>query len=177
VILVALAVIAATTVGVVCERRFAGAPRAAAQTLRLMLYGLVPFVSYVNIAHLNVTVGAGVGIALGWVMILLLGFFAVGVNLSAERRAEGAALLGRPDRRVAVGVGLRLLAAPLVLATLAAPLIRLPSAYLLQAGMPSGVNTLIVGHAYDLDLRLISGIVVWSTLVVLATGLGMSLLV
>jgi len=305
VILVALAVIAATTVGVVSERRFAGAPRAAARTLRLMLYALVPFVSYVNIAHLHVTVGAGVGIALGWVMIiavglaafaigryalglgdrqlgalittvvvvntgylglpmavallharalgtavaydqlisgpalpilgfgvgaafgvsgeagqrerlrafllrnppligvvagllappslapaplpaishvvvgalLLLGFFAVGVNLSAERRAEGAALLGRPDRRVAVAVGLRLLVAPLVLAALAAPLIRLPSAYLLQAGMPSGVNTLIVGHAYDLDLRLISGIVVWSTLVVLAAGLVLSLLV
>jgi predicted permease len=302
VILVALAVIAATTVGVLSERRFAGAPRAAAQTLRLMLYALVPFVSYVNIAHLHVTVGAGVGIAFGWMMILavgiaayvigrhalaladrqlgalittvvvvntgylglpmavvllharalgtavaydqlisspalpilgfgvgaafgvhgeggqrerirafflrnpplmgviagllaspsfapaplpaishvvvgallLLGFFAVGVNLSAERRAEGAPLLGRPDRRVAVAVGLRLLAAPLILAALATPFIRLPSAYLLQSAMPSGVNTLIVGHAYDLDLRLISSIVVWSTLVVLVAGLVLS---
>lgn len=301
-ILVALAVIAATAVGVICERRFATAQHAAAQTLRLMLYVLVPFVSYVNIAHLHVTVGAGVGIAFGWVMILgvglaafaigrhllalpdrqlgalittvvvvntgylglpmavvllharalgtavaydqlisspalpilgfgvgaafgvsgesgqrqrlrafllrnpplvgvvagllapaslapaplpaishlvvgallLLGFFAVGVNLSAERRAASAALLGRPDRRVVVAVGLRLLAAPLLLAGLASPFIRLPSAYLLQAGMPSGVNTLIVGHAYDLDLRLISAVVVWSTLVVLVAGLVLS---
>lgn len=79
-ILVALAVIAATAVGVVFERRFAGAPHAAARTLRLMLYALVPFVSYVNVGRLHVTVGAGVGIALGWLMIIAVGLaaFAIG---------------------------------------------------------------------------------------------------
>lgn len=303
-ILVALAVVLATTIGIACERRFAGAQRLANQMLRVMLYALVPFVSYVNIAHLHVTVGAGVGIAFAWVVLtsvglaafavgrfalrlpdeqlgalictivvvnsgylglpmavvllharalgtavaydqlvsgpalpllgfgvgaafgargegggqarlrsfvvrnppligvvagllappslapaplpaishvvvaalLLLGFFAVGVHLSSERREEGAPLLGWPDRRVGVAVLLRLLLAPLLLAGLAAPFIRLPSAYLLQAGMPSGINTLIVGHAYELDLRLISTIVVWSTLLVLVGGLGLSLL-
>ena len=302
-IYVALAVVAATTIGIVCERRFAGARQAANQTLRIMLYVLVPFVSFVNIAHLRVTVGAGVGIAVAWVMmalvglaayaigrfwlklvdrelgalissvlvvntgnlglpmavallhvralgpavaydqlvsgpalallgfgvgaafgtrsdqsqmarvrafltrnpplmgviagllappslapaplpamshvvvagLLLLGFFAVGVHLSSERREDSAPLLERPDRRVGVAVALRLVAAPLVLAGLAAPFVRLPSAYLLQAGMPSGINSLIVGHAYGLDQRLIATIVVWSTAIVLASGLVLSL--
>jgi hypothetical protein len=57
-ILVALAVVFATTGGIVCEHRFGGARQLAALTLRVMLYVLVPFVSYVNIAHLHVTTGA-----------------------------------------------------------------------------------------------------------------------
>jgi predicted permease len=297
-IYVALAVVIATAIGIACERRFAGARQAANRTLWVMLYVLVPFVSFVNIAHLHVTVGAGVGIAAAWVMIgavglcaygvgrfalhlpdrelgalivtvvvvntgylglpmavallharalgaavaydqlvsgpalplvgfgvgaffgtqsggeglvrlrtfltrnppligvvagllappslapaplpaislLLLGFFAVGVHLSSERREDSAPLLEWPDRRVGVAVALRLVAAPLILAGLAAPFLRLPSAYLLQAGMPSGINSLIVGHAYGLDQRLIATIVVWSTGIVLVGGLGLSLL-
>jgi predicted permease len=302
-IYVALAVVTATAIGIVCERRFAGARQAANRTLRVMLYVLVPFVSFVNIAHLRVTVGAGVGIAVAWVMIafvgliayaigrfwlklvdrelgalissvvvvntgylglpmavallhvralgpaiaydqlvsgpalpllgfgvgaafgtdsgqsqmarvrafltrnpplmgviagllappslapaplpaishavvvvlLLLGFFAVGVHLSSERREDSAPLLERPDRRVGVAVALRLVAAPVILAGLAAPFVRPPSAYLLQAGMPSGINSLIIGHAYGLDQRLIATIVVWSTAIVLVGGLVLSL--
>jgi predicted permease len=299
VILVAVAVILAATGGIVCERRFAGAPRAAALILRAMLYVLVPFVSYVNIAHLHMTVGTGVGIALAWVTmavvcglaykigrsalklrnaelgavicsvavvntgylglpmavallgthalgaavaydqlvngpalfivgfgvgatfgtdaeaggmarartfltrnppllavvagllagpalapaplpaishlvvdgLLVLGFFTVGIYLASERREDAAPLLERPDRRVALAVLLRMMVAPLVLGLLSLVVIRVPTAYLLQATMPSGINSLIVGHAYGLDQRLIATIIVWSTIIGLVGGL------
>jgi malate permease and related proteins len=303
-ILVALAVLASTTFGVVCEHRFARAGRAARGALGVMLYVLVPFVSFVNIAHLRLSGGGGFGLvaaylaiaaagttawaigrcwlrlgrpALGAVilcvvivntgylglpmavallgtralssavaydriisvpmlllvgfaigaafggragntarerlrafitrnppllavvagliapaslapsplvkashvvvaMLLPLGFFAVGVNLSAERREDAALLLEWPDRRVAVAVGLRLAAVPLILAGVSALVIRLPSAYLLQAAMPTGINSLIVGHAYGLEQRLIATIIVWSTATVMLVGLAIALI-
>ena len=81
--LVAVAVLLATAAGIFSERHFAGAPRAATLILQVMLCVLVPFVSYVNIAHLRVTVGAGVGIGLAWVMIILIGGIAFGVGRRA----------------------------------------------------------------------------------------------
>ncbi len=298
-ILVAVAVILAATAGLVCERRFAGAPQAAALILRIMLYVLVPFVAYVNIAHLHMTVGTGVGIALAWGTmavvcglaytigrraltlrnaelgavicsvavvntgylglpmavallgthalgaavaydqlvngpalfivgfgvgatlgthaeaggtarartfftrnppllaagagllagpalapaplpaishlvvdgLLVLGFFTVGIYLASERREDSAPLLERPDRRVALAVVLRMIVAPAVLGLLSLAVIRVPTAYLLQAAMPSGINSLIVGHAYGLDQRLIATIIVWSTIIGLIGGL------
>jgi malate permease and related proteins len=110
------------------------------------------------------------------VALLPLGFFGVGVNLSAERREDAAPLLELPDRRVVLAVVMRLAAVPLVLALISAAIIKVPSAYLLQAAMPTGINSLIVGHAYGLDQRLIATIIVWSTLTVLIVGLGISLL-
>jgi predicted permease len=298
-ILVALAVAISTSVGVLCERRSGGAQAAARRTLRLMLYGLVPFVSFVNIAHLHVTLGAGVGLGLAYIGIaavgvaawaigrfwlrlgspaigaliccvivvntgylgfpmtvallgakalgsavaydqlvggpmlflvgfgvgaafgdragaggrmrvkafltrnppllaviagllapaalapaplvrashvvvaamLVLGFFAVGIILSAERRQDAAPLFAWPDRRVAVALGLRLLAVPLFLAVISAVVIRLPPAYLLEAAMPAGISSLIVGQAYGLDQHLIAMIIVWTTAIALAAGL------
>jgi predicted permease len=108
--------------------------------------------------------------------LLPLGFFAVGVNLSAERREDRARLLERPDRRVLLAVGLRLAAVPLVLASVSALVIRLPSAYLLQAAMPTGINSLVVGHAYGLDQRLIATIIVWSTAGAMLIGAGVAVL-
>jgi predicted permease len=299
VILVAVAVILAAGAGIAYEHRCAGAPRAAAVILRLMLYVLVPFVSYVNIAHLHVTVGAGVGIALAWIMIgtvggaayligrrtlrlpdgelgavicsvvvvntgylglpmavallgarslgaavaydqlvsapalfivgfgvgatfgahaqggltarartfltrnppligviagllatpalapaplpaishrvvavlLILGFFAVGISLAAERREDSARLLEAPDRRVGLAVLLRMAMGPAVLGALSLFVVRVPSAYLLQSAMPTGINSLLVGHAYGLDQRLIATIIVWSTMIALIVGL------
>jgi hypothetical protein len=299
VILVAVAVVLATTAGIVYERRFAAAQRTSARILRLMLYVLVPFVSYVNIAHLHVTVGAGVGIALAWVMIgivgglayllgrrvlrlpdtelgavicsvvcvntgylglpmavallgprslgtavaydqlvsgpalfivgfgvgatfgahahgglaararifltrnppligviagllatpalapaplpaishgvvvvlLILGFFAVGISLASERREDSAPLLEAPDRRVGLALTLRMAVAPAVLGALSLLVVRVPSAYLLQSAMPTGINSLVVGHAYGLDQRLIATIIVWSTMIALVGGL------
>jgi malate permease and related proteins len=299
VILVALAVLLSTAVGVAGDRRYAWAPRAARGALGLMLYALLPFVSFVNFAHLRLSVGGGLGIALAYLSIglagaavwavgrrwmqlprpvlgalictvivvntgylglpmslallgarglsaaivydqlvsgpmllvfgfavgaafgsrggargrervrafvlrnppllavvvglltpasavpaslvqashvvvialLPLGFFTVGVNLSAERREDAAPLLELPDRRVVLAVAVRLLGPSLLLAALSALAVRLPSAYLLQAAMPTGINSLIVGHAYGLDQRLIATVIVWSTAAVLVVGL------
>jgi predicted permease len=298
-IFVALTVVLATSIGVLAERRGKYAERAARGSLQLMLYVLVPFVSFVNVDRLQLTVGGGAGLGFAYVAIgvagvvayllgtrllrlerpalgalictvivintgylglpmtvallgasklgsavafdqvvsgpmlliggfgvgaafgtsagdrlstrlkaflsrnpplfaviagllapaslapdalvhashlvvdalLPLGFFVVGVNLSAERREEGAPLFELPDQRVAVAVGSRLLIAPLILAAISATIVRLPTAYLLQAAMPSGVNTLLVGHAYGLDLRLTATVIVWSTVAVLLVGL------
>jgi predicted permease len=297
-LIVALAVVTAVAVGVVSERRTARAPALARRILQLMLYALVPFVSFVNIAHLRVTVAAGTGLVFAYLALglagaaagyagrrmrlsrpeigalicsvilvntgylglpmtvaligphqlgtaiaydqlvsgpmlfiagfgigaafgtragegarararsffarnppllavaagllaspalapaplvhasrfvvaalLPLGFFVVGVNLSAERREDGAPLLERPDRRVLTAVGLRLLVTPLLLATVSATIVTLPSAYLLQAAMPSAINSLLVGHAYGLDQRLIATAIVWSTIATLLVGL------
>ena len=54
-----------------------------------------------------------------------------------------------------VVLALRLALAPALLAGLAALVVRVPHAYLLQAAMPSGINSLVLGHAYGLDLRLV----------------------
>jgi predicted permease len=304
VLLVVLAVVVSTAAGVAAERRTASAADVARGALALMLYLLLPFVSFVSFSHLRLSVGAGAGLGLAYVALLLagsvawaiarlrlrlaspavgalvcsvivvntgylglptslallgahafpnavaydqlvsgpmfliagfavgaafgrrggdsagerlrafvvrnppllaviaglltpasvvpgsllqvshlvviallpLGFFAVGVNLSAERRAEGARLLEAPDQRVAVAVALRLVAAPIVLLAVSLTALRLPSAYLLQAAMPTGINSLIVGHAYGLDQRLIATVIVWSTAAALVVGVAVALL-
>jgi malate permease and related proteins len=298
-IFVAIAAVAATALGAGCEHRFAWATVTGRRVLWAMLYALVPFVSFVNIAHLHLTVGGGAGLGLAYlgiatagvaawaagrwwlrltrpeqgalicsviivntgylglpmtvallgpanlssavaydqlvsspmllivgfgvgaafgggatdsvkkrlkafftrnppllaviagllapaalappalvdasrvvvIALLPLGFFVVGINLSAERRGYGAALLERPDRRVALAVVLRLLVATLLLAGTSATVLKLPSAYLLQAAMPTGITTLVVGHAFGLDQRFIATVIVWSTAAVLLAGL------
>ncbi len=103
--------------------------------------------------------------------LLVIGFFAVGVYLSSERRDDHAPLLERPDRRVAIALPLRFLVTPLVLGVASLAGVAIPTVYFLQAAMPTGINSLIVGHAFGLDQRLIATIIVWTTLVALAGGL------
>ena len=103
-----------------------------------------------------------------------LGFFAVGVTLAAEAE-EGVLPVPPPlDRAILATVLLRLLVAPALLLALAAPLIDLPSGYLLLAAMPMGINSLVAAHAYGLDLRIASAAIAWSTAVVLAGGLAVA---
>ncbi len=97
------------------------------------------------------------------VALLPLGFFAVGVAL-AEEAEEGTIPVPPPlDAAVAAAVGLRLVVAPGLLLLLAMPLIDLPGPYLLLAAMPCGINTMLVAHAYGLDLRISAAAVAWST--------------
>ena len=105
-----------------------------------------------------------------WVM-LAAGFFALGVNLGAE--AEDGALAFPPplSRPVGAAIALRLLLAPALLAVMSATFVRVPHAYLLQAAMPSGINSLVIGHAFGLDLRLATSAIAWTTSVVLVAGL------
>ena len=97
------------------------------------------------------------------IAILPLGFFAVGVAL-AQGAEEGRFAFPPPfDRGVATAVVLRLAGGPLLLLALTAPVIDVPDTYLLLAAMPCGLNTMIVGHAYGLDLRTAAGAITWST--------------
>jgi predicted permease len=97
------------------------------------------------------------------VSVLPLGFFAVGAAL-AEEAEEGTMPVPPPfDAAVAATVALRLAVAPALLLLLALPLIDLPGPYLLLAAMPCGINTMIVTHAYGLDLRISAAAVAWST--------------
>jgi predicted permease len=97
VLAVVLTVVVAAAAGAALERRApAAAHRARALGLRLALWGLLPFVAYVNIARAHLTVDAGLalgvaaaGIALAGTMMWRLGAGA----LALDRRATGAAIV------------------------------------------------------------------------------------
>ena len=102
--------------------------------------------------------------------LLPVGFFVLGVNLAAEAE-EGAVRFPPPfTRPLAVIMGLRLVLAPALVLAASVLVVDLPDPYLLQAAMPSGVNALVVAHAYGLDLRLTSAAIAWTTAVVIATA-------
>jgi predicted permease len=103
--------------------------------------------------------------------LLVIGFFVVGVYLSAERRGDGVPLLERPDRTVLAALVARFTVNPALLGLVALAGLGIPRVYILQAFMPSGIGSLIVGHAYGLDQRLIATVIVWDTLLVLAVGM------
>jgi predicted permease len=46
------------------------------------------------------------------------------------------------------------------------PFTGIPRSYYLLAAMPSGLNSMIVGHAYGLDLRTTAEAVVYTTAIV-----------
>ncbi len=100
--------------------------------------------------------------------MLPVGFIAVGVYLAES--SAGRFSIPRPDLRIGTAVALKLLILPGLIALIALPLIVIPEAYLVQAAMPSGLNTLIVANAYGLDRRLAAGAIVWSTGVVLVVA-------
>jgi predicted permease len=105
------------------------------------------------------------------VAILPLGFFAVGATL-AEGAEQGELPLPPPvTAPVAVATVARLALAPALLMLLAAPLIELPSAYRLMSAMPTGINALVVSHAYGLDNRIVAETITWSTAIVIVAAL------
>jgi len=105
------------------------------------------------------------------VAILPLGFFAVGATL-AEGAEQGELPLPPPvTAPVAVATLGRLALAPALLMLLAAPLIELPSAYRLMSAMPTGINALVVSHAYGLDNRVVAETITWSTAIVIVAAL------
>jgi predicted permease len=105
------------------------------------------------------------------VAILPIGFFAVGATL-AENAEHGELPMPPPlTKPVAVALGARLALAPALLMLLAAPLIDLPAAYRLMAAMPSGINSMVVAHAYGLDMEITAEAVTWSTTIVVLAAL------
>jgi predicted permease len=105
------------------------------------------------------------------VAILPIGFFAVGATL-AENAEHGDLPIPPPlTKPVMVALGSRLVFVPALLMLLAAPLIDLPAAYRLMAAMPSGINSMVVAHAYGLDMEITAEAVTWSTAIVVLAAL------
>jgi predicted permease len=105
------------------------------------------------------------------ICILPIGFFVVGATL-AEGAEHGELPFPPPfTRPVALAVGARIALAPALLIALSAPLIDLPSAYRLMSAMPTGLNAMIVSHAYGLDNRTVAESITWSTAIVVAAAL------
>ena len=98
------------------------------------------------------------------VAMLPIGFFAVGTMLAEE--AEDGALAFPPP----LSAGAATAVAGILLA-LSAPLIDLPGPYLLLAAMPCGINALVVGHVYGLDMRIVAQAVTWSTTIAVVAAL------
>ncbi|MGB7589010.1 MAG: AEC family transporter [Solirubrobacterales bacterium] len=116
--------------------------------------------------HLLVDISQGLIVA-----ILPIGFFAVGATL-AEGAEHGDLPIPPPlTRPVALAVISRLAVAPALLMLFAAPLIHLPAAYRLLAAMPTGLNSMVVAHAYGLDMEITAEAVTWSTAIVVAAAL------
>jgi len=105
------------------------------------------------------------------VAILPIGFFAVGATL-AEGAEHGELPMPPPlTRPVMLTLVTRLAIAPALLMLLAAPLIDLPPAYRLLAAMPTGLNSMVVSHAYGLDNQIVAEAVTWSTAIVVVAAL------
>jgi predicted permease len=107
-------------------------------------------------------------------LLLPIGFFILGVNLMGERE-EGVLRFPPPlTAPIGVSVVLRMAVAPALLLLLSALTVDIPDAYVLQAAMASGINSLVVGHLYGLDLRLAAGAIAWSTAIAVVAALVLS---
>ncbi len=108
---------------------------------------------------------------ISWVMVMLIlpiGFFAVGAVLAEEERLGAIRLPPKIHRQVGVVIFSRLVVSPALLLVLAMPFTGVPRSYFLLAAMPTGLNSMIVGHAYGLDLRTTAEAVVYTTAIVVA---------
>lgn len=102
------------------------------------------------------------------VAVLPVGFFVVGVQLSAQ--GEGGSLLRDARGRlippeVGLAIVLRLLVAPLIVVIASVVALDLPPGMLLQAAAPSGLNGMLVAHRFGLDFRPVAASIVWTTLI------------
>jgi malate permease and related proteins len=110
------------------------------------------------------------------VAILPIGFFAVGATLAENAEHGELPMPPKLTRPVTLALVVRLAVAPALLILLAAPLVELPAAYLLLAAMPTGLNSMVVAHAYGLDMEITAEAVTWSTAIVVAAALASLLL-
>ena len=108
--------------------------------------------------------------------LLPLGFFLLGVNLMSEGEHGGVRFPPPLSAPIATAMVLRMLVAPALLIGLAAAIVDVPDAYLVQAAMASGINNLVVANEYGLDRRLAAAAIAWSTAIVVAVGVVVALL-
>jgi len=98
---------------------------------------------------------------------LVVGFFAVGAILTEEVRGGVMKVPPRPHRPLGAVIACRLVAAPALLMLFTLPFSGVPSSYYVLAVMPTGLNSMIVGHAYGLDLRTAAESIVYTTTIFL----------
>jgi predicted permease len=103
-------------------------------------------------------------------VLIPFGFFVVGLSLGNE--SEEGALTFPPalTAPVVTAVALRMVAAPALMVTLDVLVHPVPHAYLLQAAMSCGANSVLIAHLYGLDLKITSSAVAWSTMLVLVAA-------
>jgi predicted permease len=107
-------------------------------------------------------------------LLLPVGFFILGVNLMGERE-EGVLRFPPPlTAPIGVAIALRMVVAPGLLLVLSALTVDIPDAYIVQAAMASGINSLVVGHLYGLDIRLAAGAIAWTTAIAVVAALVLS---
>jgi predicted permease len=107
---------------------------------------------------------------------LPLGFFAVGVTLSAERRGGWLRPFSSLSAPVVAALLLRLVVGPLLLLGLfSLSRMHLPSSFLVLAAMPVAVNALAVAQEYGLDHTMAASCIAWSTAIFLAVAVASSL--
>ena len=105
------------------------------------------------------------------IAILPIGFFAVGATL-AEGAEHGELPIPPPlNRQVLISLVAKLAIMPALLMLLATPLIDLPATYRLLSAMPTGLNAMVVSHAYGLDNQIVAEAVTWSTAIVVLAAL------
>jgi len=99
--------------------------------------------------------------------LLPLGFIVVGITLGDEAK-DGMLRIPPPlTPPIAAVVLLRMAFVPVVLLLVGLLLIDVPAPFYVMAAMPVGINTVLVGHATGLDLRLTSSAIAWTTVVAL----------
>ncbi|MBU6338118.1 MAG: AEC family transporter [Acidobacteria bacterium] len=105
-----------------------------------------------------------------------IGFFALGVNLLREHDEEGIRVFPPPfTAPVATAVFLRLVFAPALVFGLSAAIIDVPRTFIIQAAMASGINGLAIAHLFGLNMRIVVGAVVWSSLIVVFAAIAAGL--
>jgi len=102
--------------------------------------------------------------------ILPVGFFAVGAVLAEEERVGAIRLPPKIHRPVWVVIFARLALSPALMLLLSLPFSGIPRSFYLMAAMPTGLNSMIVGHAYGLDLRTTAESLVFTTLIVVVSA-------
>jgi predicted permease len=116
-------------------------------------------------------------VEVSWVLVALVlpvGFFEVGAVIAEAQRAERLPTLPGLNSRVATVAFSRLVVSPAALSLLAMPFTGIPRSFFLLAAMPAGLNSMIVAHAYGLDLRTTAEAVGWTTAIVVLVGLAWS---
>lgn len=105
-----------------------------------------------------------------------LGFFNLGIALTAEAQDRRSPLLPALTRPVATVLTMRNLLAPLALIALSALVLHVPAAYRLEAAMGCGLSILGLTHLYGMHRGTTASAVAWSNAAVIAVAVTASLL-